>query len=303
MSWDNRTWTINGDNTDTVRLLGHEYSYNEGSTIKTQFEPFRYKGITVEDGITYNVYELWDGRVQIEAGVTVIYGKRELGKAVEGENTQPDFWYQYTTVYENSVAVFGKVKDSWDRDGDTITYSLDTSMPDSALFNIDSTTGEVTFKAAPNYEAPISISSGASSIGTAEADFASLDQNSLRQFNQYRIKVIGNDGSGEATAINTYEMYIDVRNLPDYAGYDSTNKIPFFKDMWGADSKFIDDALTQEIQIKGFDLNFDTLTWELIGLELSGDNFTSLDTVLMKMAIMTVMIFQELHLHFHLLVY
>jgi hypothetical protein len=35
MSWDNRTWTINGDNTDTVRLLGHEYSYNEGSTIKT----------------------------------------------------------------------------------------------------------------------------------------------------------------------------------------------------------------------------------------------------------------------------
>ena len=147
MSWDNRTWTINGDNTDTVRLLGHEYSYNEGSTIKTQFEPFRYKGITVEDGITYNVYELWDGRVQIEAGVTVIYGKRELGKAVAGENTQPDFWYQYTTVYENSVAVFGKVKDSWDRDGDTITYSLDSSMPDSALFNIDSTTGEVTFKA------------------------------------------------------------------------------------------------------------------------------------------------------------
>ena len=158
MSWDNRTWTINGDETDTVRLLGHEYSYNEGSTIKTQFEPFRFKGTTVEDGITYNVYELWDGRVQIEAGVSVIYGKRELGKSVAGENTQPDFWYQYTTVYENSVAVFGKVKDSWDRDGDTITYTLDSTMPDSALFNIDATTGEVTFKVAPNYEAPTSIS-------------------------------------------------------------------------------------------------------------------------------------------------
>ncbi|MDC0591229.1 hypothetical protein OAP13_04885 [Gammaproteobacteria bacterium] len=274
MSWDNRTWTINGDETDTVRLLGHEYSYNEGSTIKTQFEPFRFKGTTVEDGITYNVYELWDGRVQIEAGVTVIYGKRELGKAVAGENTQPDFWYQYTTVYENSVAVFGKVKDSWDRDGDTITYSLDSTMPDSALFNIDATTGEVTFKVAPNYEAPTSISSGASSIGTAESDFASIDQNMLRGYNQYRIKVIGNDGSGEATATNTYEMYIDVRNLPDYAGYDPTNKIPFFKDMWGADSRFTDDAATQEIQIKGFDLNFDTLTWELIGLELSGDNYS-----------------------------
>ena len=275
MSWDNRTWTINGDETDTVRLLGHEYSYNEGSTIKTQFEPFRFKGTTVEDGITYNVYELWDGRVQIEAGVSVIYGKRELGKAVAGENTQPDFWYQYTTVYENSVAVFGKVKDSWDRDGDTITYTLDSTMPDSALFNIDATTGEVTFKVAPNYEAPTSISSGASSIGTAESDFASIDQNQLRGLNQYRIKVIGNDGSGEATAINSQDMYIDVRNLPDYAGYDPTNKIPFFKDMWGADSKFIDDAATQEIQIKGFDLNFDTLTWELIGIELSGgDGFS-----------------------------
>ena len=40
--------------------------------------------------------------------------------------------------------------------------------------------------------------------------------------------------------------------------------------MWGADAKFIDDAATQEIQIKGFDLNFDALTWELIGIELSG---------------------------------
>ena len=61
-------------------------------------------------------------------------------------------------------------------------------------------------------------------------------------------------------------MYIDVRNLPDYAGYDSTNKITFFKDMCGSDSKFIDDAANQSIQIKGFDLDFDTLTWELLGI-------------------------------------
>ena len=144
-----------------------------------------------------------------------------------GENTRPDFWYQYTTVYENSTDVFGAVKDSWDADGDTITYSLDQTYPDAALFDIDSSTGEVTFKVAPNYEAPTSISSGASSIGSSESDFSSFDQNNLRSLNQYRIKVNGDDGSGEATAINTYEMYIDVRNLPDYAGYDSTNKIPF----------------------------------------------------------------------------
>ncbi len=266
MSWDNRTWTIRGDDTDTVRLLGHEYSYNEGSTIKTQFEAFRAKGTTVEDGITYNVYELWDGRVHIEQGITVIHTKRDLGKAVAGENTQPDFWYQYTTVYENSTTVFGAVKDSWDADGDTITYSLDVSYPDAALFDINATTGEVTFKVAPNYEAPVSISTGASSVGTSEADFSSFDQNMLRMYNQYQIRVIGDDGSGESNATNSYIMYIDVRNLPDYAGYDSTNKIPFFKDMWGSDSKFIDDAADQSIQIKGFDLDFDALTWTLIGV-------------------------------------
>ena len=205
MSWDSRTWTIRGDDTDTVRLLGHEYTYDSGGgNLQTEFEPFRFKGTSTEDGVTYNVYELWDGRVKIESGVTVIYGRRELGKAVAGENVRPDFWYQYKTVYENSVAVFGAVKDSWDRDGDTITYSLDPSMPDSVLFNIDSTTGEVTFKVAPNYEAPVSISSGASSVGTEESDFSSFDQNMLRQYNQYQIKVIGDDGSGESSATTNY---------------------------------------------------------------------------------------------------
>ena len=87
MSWDNRTWTIRGDDTDLVRLLGHEWSYNEGSEIKTQFEPFRFKGTTVKDGVTYNKYELWDGIVLIESGVSVIYGRRELGKAVADRMT------------------------------------------------------------------------------------------------------------------------------------------------------------------------------------------------------------------------
>ena len=273
MSWDNKTWTIRGDNTDTVRLLGHEWAYNDGSTLKTQFEPFRYKGITVEDGVTYNVYELWDGRVQIEAGITVVFTKRDLGKAIAGENVAPDFWYQWTTVYENSIAVFGAVKNSWDRDGDTLTYSLDQTYPDAALFNIDASTGEITFKVAPNYEAPVSISSGASSVGTEEANFANFDAYMLRQYNQYRIKVIADDSSGESNAQTTQDLYIDVRNLPDYAGYDSSNKIPFFKDMWGSGAKFIDDAAVQEIQIKGFDLDFDTLTWELLAVELWGDNF------------------------------
>ena len=109
MSWDNRTWTIRGDDTDTVRLLGHEWSYNQGSEIKTQFEPFRFKGTTVKDGVSYNKYELWDGIVLIESGVSVIYGRRELGKAVAGQ-TPPEFWYQWKTVYENSQLFLEKLK-------------------------------------------------------------------------------------------------------------------------------------------------------------------------------------------------
>ena len=85
-------------------------------------------------------------------------------------------------------------------------------------------------------------------------------------YNQYQIRVIGDDGSGESNATQSQTIYIDVRNLPDYDGYDQTNKIPFFKDMWGADSKFIDDASDQSIQIKGFDLDFDTLTWTFLGM-------------------------------------
>jgi hypothetical protein len=152
------------------------------ATTGTQFEPFRFKGTTVQDGITYNKYELWDGRVLIEAGVNVIYGRRELGKAIAGKNEAPEFWYQWKTVYENAVAVYGKVENEYDLDGDTLTYSLEASG-DYALFNIDSTTGEVTFKVAPNYEAP--ASQQAASYGTQESDFENVDGNQMRYLNQY----------------------------------------------------------------------------------------------------------------------
>ena len=159
MSWDNRAWTIHGDDTDTVRLLGHEYTYNDGS-IRANLSPLDLKALKLKMVLLIMFMSFGMEEFLGETGITVIYGKRELGKAVAGENSRPDFKHQWKTNFtENSVAVFGKVKDSWDRDGDSITYSLDSSYPDAALFNIDSTTGEVTFKVAPNYEAPTSISS------------------------------------------------------------------------------------------------------------------------------------------------
>ena len=146
---------------------------------------------------------------------------------------------------------------------------------DYQLFDINSTTGEVTFKVAPNYEAPQSQSAVA--YGSTEADFANVSSDQLRWLNQYTVTVIGDDGSGEANAITTNRLHIDVRNLPDYDGYDPTNKIPFFKDMWGSDAKFIDDASDQSIKIKGFDLDFDTLTWELLGVQNSNGRWGTVD--------------------------
>ena len=45
--------------------------------------------------------------------------------------------------------------------------------------------------------------------------------------------------------------------------------------MWGDETKFIDDAADQSIKIKGFDLDFDTLTWELTGLYAWGNGVDS----------------------------
>ena len=83
---------------------------------------------------------------------------------------------------------------------------------------------------------------------------------------EYHVRVIGNDGSGESNATRTQDIRVDVKNIPDYEGYDPTNKIPFFRDMWGKETQFIDDATDQSIKIKGFDLDFDDLTWEITGL-------------------------------------
>ncbi|SVD80499.1 uncharacterized protein METZ01_LOCUS433353, partial [marine metagenome] len=118
MSWDNRTWTIKGDDTDTVRLTGYESSWTQSDgTVYEYFEPFRKNGEQVIDDVTYVIYDLWDARVLIEKGITVIYKKRELEKTVPGENSSPNFWYRYKTVNEDQTEVFGKVRDSWDQDG------------------------------------------------------------------------------------------------------------------------------------------------------------------------------------------
>ena len=264
MSWDNRTWTVRGDDTDTVRLVGYESNWLQSDGTQYEyFEPFRKNGTQTIDGVSYDIYDLWDARVLIEEGVTVIYKKRDLGKVEAGENESPSFWYRYKTVNEEQTEVFGAVRDSWDGDGDTITYSIDTSFGDGSLFNIDTETGALTWKVAPDYENP--TSQNASGV----TDFSAVDGWQMRNYNQYLVKVLGNDGSGEANAVTENRLYFDVRNIPEET-FDG-NRVPFFRDMWGEETQFIDDAVDQSIKIKGFDLDFDALTWKILGVYASGD--------------------------------
>ena len=98
MSWDNRTWTIRGDDTDVVRLLGHEWSYNQGADIKTQFEPFRFKGTTIQDGIN----ESTDGDTIIVNPGTyyenlVLNKEVVLKSSVDFESLGSD-WYNNETI-------------------------------------------------------------------------------------------------------------------------------------------------------------------------------------------------------------
>ena len=82
---------------------------------------------------------------------------------VTNVNEAPTFTSGATaTVSENvstSTAVYTAVAADVDA-GAVVTYSL--SGADAALFNIDSSTGVVTFKASPNYEAP--LDSGANNV-------------------------------------------------------------------------------------------------------------------------------------------
>ena len=52
-------------------------------------------------------------------------------------------------------------------------------------------------------------------------------------------------------------------------------QIKFSSRIWGDETRFIDDATDQSIKIKGFDLDFDTLTWELTGLYAWGNGVDS----------------------------
>jgi VCBS repeat-containing protein len=96
-------------------------------------------GTEVVDGITYNVFEKGNARLLAEVGVEV---KVNNPPVIVSDAT--------ATAQENQTLAYTAI--ATDPEGDAVTYSI--SGTDAARFNINSATGVVTFKAAPNFEAP-----------------------------------------------------------------------------------------------------------------------------------------------------
>ena len=111
-----------GDADDRVELIGSNFALT---------------GTATEDGVTYNIYRDGNAQLRIETGVQVV--------------TIPVFTSPAAvSVAENQTAAYEAA--ATDDEGDPLVYSL--SGTDAALFTIGSTTGEVRFRVAPDFEDP-----------------------------------------------------------------------------------------------------------------------------------------------------
>ena len=103
--------------------------------------PFIRIGQEVEDGVTYIVYRTGNAQVRVETGVQVQIPVTTL----------PIFTSPATaSARENQSAAY--MAAAADADGDMLVYSL--SGTDAARFTINPDTGEVRFRAAPDFEDP-----------------------------------------------------------------------------------------------------------------------------------------------------
>ena len=117
------TLDVLGDADDTVEL-----------------RDFIFDSTETEDGTTYDVYRDGNAQVRVQDGVAVAPFFTSAGGASVAENQSVG------SVVYTAVAAGG------DPDGGALTYSL--SGTDAALFTIDADTGEVRFRAVPDFENP-----------------------------------------------------------------------------------------------------------------------------------------------------
>ena len=118
------TLDVLGDADDAVELRGFIFDSTE-----------------TEAGTTYNVYRTGNAEVRVQEEVGVAPFFTSPGSASVAENLNAG-----SVVYTAMAVAAG------DLDGGALTYSL--SGTDASVFTIDAGTGEVRFRAAPDFEAP-----------------------------------------------------------------------------------------------------------------------------------------------------
>ena len=179
---------------------------------------FALSGTVTEDGTTYHVYRDGNAQLRIENGVQV---------QIPVTATLPVFTSPATAnAQENQTAAY--MAAATDADGDTLVYSL--SGTDAALFTIDANTGEVSFMAAPDFEAP----------GDDDRD------------NVYDIIVTASDGSNSTT----HNVAITVTNEND--------NIPVFTSPATANAR---ENQTAAYMAAATDADGDTLVYSLSGTD------------------------------------
>ncbi len=168
-----------------------------------------------------NDYEItviaFDGTAETRQDVTISVTNENDNAPVFESATAVDAAENQTVAYQASAT---------DEDGDTLTYSI--SGADAALFDIDAATGAVTFKTAPDFEAP----------GDADAD------------NAYQITVTASDGLNSTDQ----DVTITVTNENDNAPV-----------LTSASAVDVEENETVAYTVTATDADNDTLTYSITG--------------------------------------
>ncbi|APZ90860.1 cadherin repeat domain-containing protein [Fuerstiella marisgermanici] len=192
-----------------------------------------------------NVYDVTvvvsDGQATVEKTLWVTVNDVNEG----GGNNAPSFTNitegQMIEVVENTIQVIDA--DAQDPDGDTLTYSFSDALgtpgsgvnEDTASFNIDPATGELTFINAPDFENP----------GDADGD------------NIYHVTLVVSDGNG-----GVQERNVVVKVLDENEG---TNNAPYFTNVEEGEIVTVPENTTLVGDADGTDPDGDAVTYSIAG--------------------------------------
>lgn len=162
----------------SISLLDGDVIYDAGD-----FYQSLGAGETATDSFTYVVDDAKGGTDSATVDVTIV-----------GENDAPDFLGSYDlSIDENTIGAVAAIT-ALDVDGDTLSYSI-SGGADAALFDIDALTGDLSFVAAPDFEAPVD----------ADAN------------NVYEVQVTADDGNAGSATQDITVAVNDVAETPAIA--------------------------------------------------------------------------------------